>query len=80
MSRLTRVAWLPGSDRLRGRCHCGAQTDAEDPVLLWEWLSAHPDHPATGAGPADPATVPALAPPHLITDPGLIRRRATTPA
>ena len=41
--------WLPGSDRLRGRCHCGAETEAEDPVEMWEWLLAHPDHPSGGA-------------------------------
>jgi hypothetical protein len=43
--RVLRVHWLPGSDRLRGRCHCGAETEAEDPVEMWEWLLAHPDHP-----------------------------------
>ena len=36
------VYWLPGSDRLRGSCHCGAETDAEDPVEVWEWLLGHP--------------------------------------
>jgi hypothetical protein len=48
--RVLRVSWLPGSDRLRGRCHCGAETEAEDPVAVWAWLLAHPDHP-TGGGP-----------------------------
>lgn len=77
MSRRSRVGWLPGSDRLRGRCHCGAQTEADDPILLWEWLSAHPAHPS-GLDEAPPPA--ALPPPHLVADPALIRRRITTPA
>lgn len=40
-----RVQWLPGTDHLLGICHCGARHRAEDPVELWEWLHAHPDHP-----------------------------------
>ncbi|GAA0246384.1 hypothetical protein [Cryptosporangium japonicum] len=48
--RVFRVEWVPGSDRLAGRCHCGARTEAEDPVVLWEWLLAHPDHPSGGSG------------------------------
>jgi hypothetical protein len=76
MSRLTRVGWLPGADRLSGRCHCGAQTEADDPVLLWDWLSAHPAHPTRPAAPPEPTPPP----PHLVTDPALIRRRATAPA
>ena len=40
-----RIEWLPGTDRLRGTCHCGATAEAEDPVQMWEWLLAHPDHP-----------------------------------
>jgi hypothetical protein len=39
-----RVVWVPGSDRLLGVCHCGAEHDAEDPVQVWRWLLAHPDH------------------------------------
>jgi hypothetical protein len=79
VNRRIRVGWLPGSDRLRGRCHCGAETEADDPVLMWEWLSAHPVHPSTNAGrPESP--IPAPAPAHLITDPALIRRRPTVPA
>jgi hypothetical protein len=50
-----RVYWLPGSDRLRGICHCGAETDADDPVAVWEWLLGHPaghsPAPAPGSGP-----------------------------
>jgi hypothetical protein len=70
-----RVDWLPGSDRLRGVCHCGAESEAEDPVAMWEWLLAHPDHPAGGAGPTPP---PQLSPPpaHVVTDPARIRHRA----
>ena len=46
MSLTSTVAWLPGSDRLRGQCSCGATTEAGDPIALWQWLLAHPDHPA----------------------------------
>jgi hypothetical protein len=38
-----RVTWLPGSDTLRGVCHCGAVREAEDPIEIWSWLLAHPD-------------------------------------
>ncbi|MHA6794150.1 hypothetical protein ACVGVM_11670 [Pseudonocardia bannensis] len=50
-----RVVWLPGTDLLRGTCFCGAERDAEDPVELWEWLLAHPDHGGTPAVPTRPA-------------------------
>jgi len=50
-ARTSRVAWLPGSDRLRGECSCGATTEAGDPIGLWRWLLAHPDHPATAPEP-----------------------------
>jgi hypothetical protein len=39
-----RVVWQPGSDKLLGVCHCGAERDADDPVQVWQWLLAHPDH------------------------------------
>ncbi len=39
-----RIDWRPGTDLLRGTCHCGAVGEAEDPVLMWEWLLAHPRH------------------------------------
>lgn len=45
-----RIDWLPGTDVLRGTCHCGVTADAEDPVAMWEWLLAHPSH-AAGPGP-----------------------------
>jgi hypothetical protein len=41
-----RVVWAPGSDHLLGTCHCGAECDADDPVRVWQWLLAHPDHNA----------------------------------
>lgn len=44
-----RVRWMPGSDELVGRCHCGAETHAQDPVWMWTWLMAHPDHELVGA-------------------------------
>ncbi|MGY1738283.1 hypothetical protein [Geodermatophilus sp. SYSU D00684] len=78
--RVVRVDWLPGSDRLRGRCHCGADGEAEDPVAMWEWLLAHPDHPAGGpAGPAGPTVLPP-PPAHLVTDPAKVLRRTPVPA
>ncbi|GLW06981.1 hypothetical protein Misp01_21110 [Microtetraspora sp. NBRC 13810] len=43
-----RVIWEPGSDLLVGVCHCEAEGRAEDPVEIWRWLLAHPDH-GTGA-------------------------------
>jgi hypothetical protein len=45
-ARRYRVHWLPGSDVLFVRCHCGAESRTDDPVLAWDWLLAHPDgHP-----------------------------------
>jgi hypothetical protein len=38
-----RVHWVLGTDLLLGVCHCGAEFQADDPVLLWDWLLAHPD-------------------------------------
>ncbi|MDG4808787.1 hypothetical protein O7634_18745 [Micromonospora sp. WMMD1120] len=62
-SRVYRIRWLPGTDTLRGTCHCGAERSADDPVELWEWLLAHPrGHragPAAAPGPRARATVPA---------------------
>jgi hypothetical protein len=43
--RLYRIHWLPGTDTLRGTCHCGAERSGDDPVELWQWLLDHPrDH------------------------------------
>lgn len=42
-----RVEWSPGSDTLTGICHCGAHHTAEDPLEIWTWLLAHPDHPTS---------------------------------
>jgi hypothetical protein len=39
-----RIEWRPGTDRLLGTCHCGASREQEDPVLMWDWLLAHPAH------------------------------------
>jgi hypothetical protein len=49
-ARRYRVHWLPGSDVLFVRCHCGAESRTDDPVLAWDWLLAHPDG-HTGARP-----------------------------
>jgi hypothetical protein len=47
-----RISWTPGSDRLHGVCHCGAEHDADDPVVMWQWLLAHPDHDTADQGTA----------------------------
>jgi hypothetical protein len=39
-----RIVWQPGSDRLHGTCHCGAEHDGDDPIEMWQWLLAHPEH------------------------------------
>ncbi|MDG4838596.1 hypothetical protein O7631_18960 [Micromonospora sp. WMMD967] len=55
--RLYRVHWLPGTDILRGSCHCGAERLAEEPIELWEWLLGHPQGHQAAAVPApDPRT------------------------
>lgn len=77
--RVMRVNWLPGSDRLLGRCHCGAETEVEDPVEMWEWLLAHPAHPPGGAAAEPPADLPP-PPAHVVTDPAKIRARVPVPA
>lgn len=35
------VDWVPGTNRLRGVCPCGAVTEVDDPALMWEWLVGH---------------------------------------
>jgi hypothetical protein len=69
--RVLRVDWLPGADRLRGRCHCGAESEAEDPLEMWEWLLAHPDHPGAAAPP--PPTEPPPPPAHEVSAPAQVR-------
>jgi hypothetical protein len=78
--RVLRVNWLPGSDRLRGLCFCGAEAEASDPNEMWEWLLAHPDHPA--GGPVEPPVAgPLPAPPaHYVRDPLVIRVAERLPA
>jgi hypothetical protein len=44
-----RVDWRPGTDLLRGTCHCGAAAEAADPVQMWHWLADHPRHLRTPA-------------------------------
>ncbi|WFE40897.1 hypothetical protein [Micromonospora sp. WMMD998] len=59
--RVYRIHWMPGTDTLRGVCHCGAERVAEEPVELWEWLLAHPrGHRATTAPTPGPASRPAV--------------------
>ncbi len=43
-----RIDWLPGTDVLRGTCHCGAERTAQDPIEMWEWMLAHPEGHAPG--------------------------------
>ena len=76
--RVLRVSWLPGSDRLLGACHCGAVAEGEDPIAMWEWLSAHPDHPPGGP---DVPPAPAGPPPaHRVSRPLRGTQRVTAPA
>ena len=58
-SRVYRIHWVLGTDRLRAVCHCGAERIFEEPVELWEWLLAHPD----GHTVADPPPSPRPRPP-----------------
>jgi hypothetical protein len=41
-SHILRVVWVPGTDLLEGHCWCGASQVADEPIALWEWLTAHP--------------------------------------
>ncbi|HET6634033.1 MAG TPA: hypothetical protein VFH77_03295 [Streptomyces sp.] len=43
-----RIDWVPGTDVLRGVCHCGARHRSEDPAEMWTWMLGHP----TGHEPA----------------------------
>lgn len=54
---LLRVVWVPGSDLLRGVCHCGATHVADGPIEVWDWLLAHPH----GHEPHCPTTPPLRA-------------------
>ncbi|MBP2703951.1 hypothetical protein JOL79_09035 [Microbispora sp. RL4-1S] len=55
-----RVEWLPGSDQLRGFCHCGAATVADGPVEVWDWLLAHPVGHDTRGRASVPGSGPAV--------------------
>ncbi|MEW1843821.1 hypothetical protein AB0392_38255 [Nonomuraea angiospora] len=55
---LLHVVWLPGSDLLRGTCHCGAVHVAEGPVEVWEWLLGHPTGHNTPTDPTSPDPAP----------------------
>jgi hypothetical protein len=60
-ARRYRVRWLPGTDELLVECHCGAQRQADDPVLAWDWLLAHPTGHAGTASRARSEDSPAAA-------------------
>lgn len=49
-----RITWVPGTDVLAGRCHCGAEHLEQDPILMWEWMLGHPVGHTTPAD-SDPA-------------------------
>ncbi len=63
-SRVYRIHWVLGTDRLRAVCHCSAEREFEDPVELWDWLLSHPaGHDAAVAGRApSPVAEPVPAP------------------
>jgi hypothetical protein len=67
--RVTRVAWLPGSDRLLGECSCGARAEGGDPIGMWQWLLAHPDHPVQVAEPDSGTAAVHVPPPHRVARP-----------
>jgi hypothetical protein len=49
-----RIDWVPGTDLLRGVCHCGARHHGEDPAEMWTWMLAHPEgHEPDGHGPRE---------------------------
>lgn len=54
-----RIHWVPGTDRLLGICHCGAEREFDDPADVWDWLLGHPDGHRP---PADVPPIPAGAP------------------
>jgi hypothetical protein len=59
-----RIVWVPGTDRLRGWCWCGAAHETDGPAELWDWLLRHPGGHRVGGGPtATPATTPPAATP-----------------
>jgi hypothetical protein len=43
MNKVYRIEWLPGTDWLVGTCYCGAVREVDDPVVMWQWLLAHPE-------------------------------------
>jgi hypothetical protein len=47
-----RISWVPGTDVLVGTCTCAARYECQDPVEMWDWLLAHPDHPDRPGHPA----------------------------
>ncbi len=51
-----RIVWVPGTDRLRGVCHCGAAHEAQDPASIWDWLLAHPVGHESASAPDSPST------------------------
>ncbi|OZF26057.1 hypothetical protein CH295_25840 [Rhodococcus sp. 14-2483-1-2] len=55
-TNVLRIVWVPGTDRLRGVCHCGASLEEGDPAVLWEWLLAHPIGHRNADEPCDPVT------------------------
>lgn len=56
-----RIVWKLNTDVLVGYCWCGESVEADDPIVLWDWLLAHPDGHDDG-GPGDPTAGPAGSP------------------
>lgn len=54
---IVRVHWVLDTDQLRAVCHCGATRLFEDPIVLWEWVLAHPEGHEEPGG-ADTGTGP----------------------
>ena len=55
-----RVDWVPGTDRLHAVCFCGAESEFEDPVPLWDWLLGHPEGHRPHPVPDSPAPAAVL--------------------
>ena len=60
-SRVLRVEWMPGTDRLVGTCFCGVSQESEDPIAMWDWLLAHEEgHGGEGADHTPPRAAPSI--------------------
>ena len=54
-AKVMRIVWMPGTDLLEGICHCSATHVCNDPLVMWDWLLAHPvGHESYVPAPATP--------------------------